>query len=411
MRPYLRVANVFEDRIDASDVMEMNFSDEQFERYRLVPGDVLLNEGQSPYLLGRPAIYRGDPPNVAYTNSLIRFRAGAAVDPRWALAVFRHYLRAKRFMKESRITTNIAHLSAQRFAGIEFPVPPLLEQERIVAAIEEQFSRLDEADRLLHRSILHSSRMQGAIAEQSHAVSCEARPLQEIALFVTDGDHRPPPRVPAGVPHLTAKHVRNGAILFDDCTFVSEEGFKQTSKRYAPMAGDVLVTCVGTVGETAVVPEGVRFSADRNLAGVRLPELGAVRPHYLQLVLSSPAYQRQLLSASGSTAQPHLYLRDLRKIEVPVPPLQHQDTLIAEAQRLTSLLAALNTAIEHADVRSDRLRRSILDAAFTGNLVRQDPSDEPASVRLERIAAESGSSPKRTSSRKARIASRQKAKA
>jgi hypothetical protein len=44
MKPYLRVANVFEDRIDARDVMEMDFSG-VFERYRLIPGDVLLNEG------------------------------------------------------------------------------------------------------------------------------------------------------------------------------------------------------------------------------------------------------------------------------------------------------------------------------------------------------------------------------
>ncbi|MGW3465212.1 restriction endonuclease subunit S, partial [Streptomyces olivaceoviridis] len=51
MRPYLRVANVFEDRIDTSDVMEMDFSG-VWEKYRLEPGDVLLNEGQSPHLVG-----------------------------------------------------------------------------------------------------------------------------------------------------------------------------------------------------------------------------------------------------------------------------------------------------------------------------------------------------------------------
>ncbi len=120
MHPYLRVANVFEDRIDTTDVMQMTFSDEEFERYRLRPGDVLLNEGQSPRLLGRPAIYRGQPPDVAFTNSLIRFRAGPSVAPEWALAVFRHYMRSRRFMRESRITTNIAHLSAKRFSAVEF---------------------------------------------------------------------------------------------------------------------------------------------------------------------------------------------------------------------------------------------------------------------------------------------------
>ena len=65
MRPYLKVANVFEDRIDTSVLMEMHWPDDTFERFRLRPGDILLNEGQTPDLLGRPALYRGSPPEVA----------------------------------------------------------------------------------------------------------------------------------------------------------------------------------------------------------------------------------------------------------------------------------------------------------------------------------------------------------
>lgn len=134
MRPYLRVANVFEDRIDHSDVMSMDMSDAEWEKYRLNVGDVLLNEGQSPELLGRPAIYRGNPPNVAFTNSLIRFQAGPDVEPEWALLVFRSHMHSRRFMRESKITTNIAHLAAGRFKTVEFPVPPKEEQRARVTS-------------------------------------------------------------------------------------------------------------------------------------------------------------------------------------------------------------------------------------------------------------------------------------
>lgn len=137
MKPYLRVANVFEDRIDTSDVMEMHWPGETFERFKLHPGDILLNEGQTPDLLGRPALYRGDPPDVAFTNSLLRFKAGAGVLPKFALLVFRRHMRAGRFKQESRITTNIAHLSANRFKRVEFPVPPLAEQRAIVRQAED----------------------------------------------------------------------------------------------------------------------------------------------------------------------------------------------------------------------------------------------------------------------------------
>jgi type I restriction enzyme S subunit len=140
MRPYLRVANVFEDRIDIADVMSMHFEDDEFERFRLELDDILLNEGQSPHLLGRPAIYRGIPPDTAFTNSLLRFRVGADVLPSWALLVFRRHMHAKRFMRESQITTNIAHLSAGRFKSVEFPIPPLDEQERLVADVDQTLS-------------------------------------------------------------------------------------------------------------------------------------------------------------------------------------------------------------------------------------------------------------------------------
>ncbi|MGW3954279.1 restriction endonuclease subunit S [Streptomyces sp. NPDC004752] len=139
MRRYLRVANVFEDRFDITDVMEMDFSG-VWEKYRLEPGDVLLNEGQSPYLVGRPALYRGFPPDVAFTNSLLRFKAGNEVLPEWALLVFRRHLHAKRFMQEVRITTNIAHLSAKRLKTIEFPIPPLEVQKELVQRCDELLS-------------------------------------------------------------------------------------------------------------------------------------------------------------------------------------------------------------------------------------------------------------------------------
>jgi type I restriction enzyme S subunit len=146
MHPYLRVANVFEDRIDTSDVMEMDFSG-IFERYRLESGDILLNEGQSPHLVGRPALYRGTPPNVAFTNSLLRFQANQNVIPEWALIVFRRHLHSRRFMREVRITTNIAHLSSKRLKSVEFPIPPIEEQKRLIQKCDEMMGYADAMER------------------------------------------------------------------------------------------------------------------------------------------------------------------------------------------------------------------------------------------------------------------------
>lgn len=140
MRPYLRVANVFEDRIDTSDVMSMSFTPEEYEVYRLEFGDILLNEGQSPHLVGRPAMYRDEVPGACFTNSLVRFQAVAGIEPRFALVVFLAQLHMRRFMRIAQITTNIAHLGAGRFAAIEFPLPPVDEQRRIADEVERLLS-------------------------------------------------------------------------------------------------------------------------------------------------------------------------------------------------------------------------------------------------------------------------------
>lgn len=146
MRPYLRVQNIFEDRIDLSDVMEMDFPPEDFEKYQLVYGDILLNEGQSPEFLGRPAMYRDELPGACFTNTLIRFRAFDIVNRDFALLVFRHYMHCGRFSREGKITTNIAHLSAGRFSNIEFPLPPLDEQQEIVRRASTLFTYGDRLE-------------------------------------------------------------------------------------------------------------------------------------------------------------------------------------------------------------------------------------------------------------------------
>ena len=140
MRPYLRVANVFEERVDIGDVMSMNFTPNEFLTYALRPGDVLLNEGQSKELVGRPAMYRDELPGVCFTNTLARFRATSAILPEFALIVFLHYMKSGDFQKIAKITTNIAHLGAGRFAEMSFPVPSIEEQREILDRFERQRS-------------------------------------------------------------------------------------------------------------------------------------------------------------------------------------------------------------------------------------------------------------------------------
>jgi type I restriction enzyme S subunit len=164
-QPYLRVANIKDDRIDVSDINSMDFDPEDFEHYRLVPGDVLLSEGQSPELVGQSAIYEGGIEGLCFQKTLHRFRRyGSAPSARFAQLVFRHYVRSGFFRSVASLTVNIAHLTLVRLKPLAFPLPPQAEQrvieerlklamqmvDQLEASAEQEFDRSE----MLERSIL-----------------------------------------------------------------------------------------------------------------------------------------------------------------------------------------------------------------------------------------------------------------
>lgn len=135
--PYLRVANVFDGYIDYSDVLEMDFTPSERENYSLQPGDVLLNEGQSLELVGRSAMYTGEPGRFCFQNTLIRFRAYQSNSPAFFRGIFKHCLDCGRFMAIARQTTSVAHLGADRLAKMLVPCPTPDEQHRIAARLAQ----------------------------------------------------------------------------------------------------------------------------------------------------------------------------------------------------------------------------------------------------------------------------------
>ena len=193
---------------------------------------------------------------------------------------------------------------------------------------------------------------------------------------MTDGDHNPPKRTSTGVPHFTARNIRRGRLTAENCTFISERDFAVVRQRYDPSAGDVIVTCVGTLGATALVPEGLVFSADRNLAAIRPSQY--LVPQFLALVLNTALVQRVIADTSGSTAQPHLYLGDLRALEIPLPPIAEQVEVVRSVASLFDLADVIELRIEGAIRNVGKFPQAILSKAFSGELV-------PAEAELARV--------------------------
>jgi type I restriction enzyme S subunit len=389
MRPYLRVANVFEDRIDSSDVMSMNFSPEEFDRYRLHPGDVLLNEGQSPQFLGRPALYQGEPENVAFTNSLIRFKAAEGILPEWALIVFRHHMHSGRFAQESRITTNIAHLSASRFKGVEFPVPPLNEQRRISAELDVQMGLIDVVSRALAQLPKRLNTVAPRILRMGlESASGTPKRLEDLlAEPLTNG--RSVPTRDGGFPVLRLTAIRDGTV--DLAQRKSGDWGADDARRWLVRQGDFLVVrgngsldLVGRGGLVIGRPDDVAFPD--TLIRIRVDE-EKCRARYLRLVWHSPTVRQQLEAAARTTAGIYKVNQGhLEQIRLPVPSLSAQDEIVSSMEQAHAGLRPIVTSAKSLSTSTSALRRSLLRLAFSGGLVSPDANDEPAELLLKRIA-------------------------
>ncbi|WP_439843413.1 restriction endonuclease subunit S [Aeromonas dhakensis] len=260
-------------------------------------------------------------------------------------------------------------------------------------------------------------------------VGWEVCRLGEISKQVTDGVHHTPKYLDTGVPFISVKDIDGKAINFSECKFISEEQHREINQRCNPERGDILICRIGTLGRVTIVDTDKPFSIFVSVGLIKFFQDLYIQ-QFSHLVLSSPLLTRQYdeIKAGGSHTS-KLNLGDIPKLILPVCSVAEQHRIVAKVdelmalcdqleQRSESQLAAHQTLVEallatltdstdadevaqnwarlstHFDTlftteaSIEALKQTILQLAVMGKLVPQDPSDEPASALLERIAAE-----------------------
>jgi type I restriction enzyme S subunit len=145
MRSYLRAANITWSGLDLSDIKEMNFSPAEFEVFQLKPGDVLLNEGSgSASEVGKPAIWNGEIEDACFQNTLLRVRPHK-YHPRLLRFCFLYIALSGEFIQNTQ-GVNIIHIGKAGLSKKLIPVPPLSEQEALLAKIEMSFARANRLE-------------------------------------------------------------------------------------------------------------------------------------------------------------------------------------------------------------------------------------------------------------------------
>ena len=403
MRPYLRAANITWQGICLDNVKEMNFDDVDFEKFRLTSGDILLNEASgSPHEVGKPAIWNNQIDGCCFQNTLLRLR------PR---LLNRDYLYwycyasalTGRFGEAGR-GVNIRHLGKRGLSQFPIPIAPLAEQKRIVAAIEEHLSRLNAVGLGLERSLRQLRTLRSSVLVKAfHANRClpshwNWRTIGDVA-EVRGGIQKQPKRRPNKntAPFLRVANVLRGDLLLDEIHQI--ELFTGELEKYRLQPGDLLVVegngSPQQIGRAACWGGEIADCVHQNHL-IRVRPGRSLVPRYLALYWNAPHTALILRDVASSTSGLYtLSTAKVKSIPIPLAPEPEQWRIADDVDRHLETASRLEQSIQSAMDRLRAIRRSILAVAFSGGLVSQDPTDEPASVLLERIAASRTTKPKR----------------
>ena len=265
--------------------------------------------------------------------------------------------------------TTFRAISGKTLRETLFPLPSKETQQQIVSKIEELFSELDKGI-----EELKTAQQQLKVYRQSvlkwafnNVAQKEYLTIEECCTHIVDCLHSTAKFSPTGFYCVDTTCIENGKIIFEKVRYVDEQTYTERISRLKPVQGDILFAREGTVGTTLIVPPNVNLCLGQRMMMFRLK--GNVDSKYLMYFLQSTLFKTQYLPLIMGTTAPHLNIRDIKRFEVIVCPIDEQQQIIKEIESRLSVCDKIEETIIYSLKQAEALRQSILKKAFEGKLI------------------------------------------
>ena len=298
----------------------------------------------------------------------------------------------------------LRHVTKGKFESTEVVLPPINEQKRIADRLDQLLTRIDKTKAHLDRipPLLKRFRQSVLAAATSGKLTADWREeksepvwlvanAEDVCEWITKGTT--PSRdkmyeLAGEIPYIKVYNLCfDGSLDFTiNPTFIDRNTHEVVLKRSKIFPGDVLMNIVGPpLGKVSIVPSSYpEWNINQAIALFRVKN--RIKNTFLAYVLMNEKMIAEIVMKSKATAgQFNVTLEICRAIEIPVPSLSEQQEIVRRVEALFTKADRIEAQYKNARQQVDRLTPALLAKAFRGELVPQDPNDEPASVLLERV--------------------------
>jgi len=255
---------------------------------------------------------------------------------------------------------------------VKVPLPPIPEQQRIVAILDQAFADIEKARANAEKNLKNARELFDSYLNQVFSRRGEGW-VEEVlgsVCDVRDGTHDSPKYVDEGIPFITQKNIRTDGLSFEKTKFISETDHIKFSKRSNVTYGDILISMIGVNRGMACVVDDHRIFSIKNVGLIK--KALNINPFFLLFYLKSQNAKKYIESESRGGAQPFIGLTKLRKFPVLLASPEEQEEVISNLILIENRIENLVSVYEAKLDSLDELKKSLLQKAFSGELTKTE---------------------------------------